>query len=208
MRTKTLLLTAAFAAASVATSMAQVYSVNAVGYVNISIPIHPTASATFALISNPLNGTNNLLSTILPAPPEGTSVYLFRGGSFEIRGYSFGAWDGESTINHGEGFFVGLDPAAPNPTVLTFVGEVPQGTLNNPIPVGFSLRASIVPQAGALQGNLGLVPSEGDTVYKFNVATQGYTISGYSFGDWDNGDPQIAVGESFWYLNANTEFMN
>src|SRR6478672_7317898 len=38
MRTKTLLLTAALAAVGVSSSMAQVYSVNVVGYVNKSVP--------------------------------------------------------------------------------------------------------------------------------------------------------------------------
>ena len=47
MRTKTLLLTAALSAAGIASSMAQVYSVNAVGYVNTPLV------TGFNLISNP-----------------------------------------------------------------------------------------------------------------------------------------------------------
>jgi hypothetical protein len=203
MRTKTLLLAAALGVASVATSMAQVYSVNAVGYVNVSIPIAAGRASTFALISNPLNGTNNLLTTVLSAPPDNTRIYLFRSGGFEIREFSFGAWDGDTTINPGEGFFIELDAAsAPNPAVLTFVGEVPQGTLVNSIPNGFSLRASIVPQAGLLSTDLGLTPGDGDRVYRFNRVTQGYLISEYSFGDWDS-QPTVEVAESFWYENMS-----
>ena len=50
MRTKTLLLTAALSAAGIATSMAQVYSANAVGYVNKLIP------TGFSMIANPVFG--------------------------------------------------------------------------------------------------------------------------------------------------------
>src|SRR5512139_1316589 len=61
MRTKTLLAMAAMSVAA-ATSWAQVYSVNAVGYVNVTIPAD---GAKLALLANPLNGTNNQLNTIL-----------------------------------------------------------------------------------------------------------------------------------------------
>ena len=184
--------------------MAQVYSVNAVGYVNMSIPVHDANPSTFALISNPLNGTNNLLSTILPAPPDNTRIYLFRSGGFEIREFSFGAWDGESTINPGEGFFIEIDGATASPAVLTFVGEVPQGTLSNPLPSGFSLRASIVPQAGLLTDDLELTPGDNDRVYRFDRVAQSYLISEFSFGDWDT-QPNVEVGESFWYENMSPD---
>jgi hypothetical protein len=202
MRTKTLLLTAALCAAGAASSMAQVYSVNAVGYVNVSLPLASGRPSTFALIANPLNGTNNLLTTILPAPPETTRIYLFRSGAFEIHEFSFGAYDTDTAINPGEGFFIELDNAsATDPTVLTFVGEVPQGTLENPLPSGFSIRSSIVPQAGLLTADLGLTPGEGDRTYQFDRATQSYDISEFSFGAWDS-QPNVQVAESFWYERA------
>ena len=69
MRTKTLLLSAAVLAAGLAASTAQsVFSVNAVGYVN------KTLAPGYNLIANPLNGTNNLLSTIIPTAPDGSAV--------------------------------------------------------------------------------------------------------------------------------------
>ena len=72
MRTKTLLLTAALTAAGVATSMAQVYSVNMVGYINQSIP------QGFSMIANQLNASpDNKVTTLLPAPPASTSVFKF-----------------------------------------------------------------------------------------------------------------------------------
>jgi hypothetical protein len=71
MRTKTLLLTAALSAAGVATSMAQVYSVNAVGYVNTQLV------PGLNLISNPLEAADNKIKTLLTGVPVNTQVYRF-----------------------------------------------------------------------------------------------------------------------------------
>ena len=73
MRTKTLLLTAALSAAGLATSMAQVYSVNAVGYVNVSVPAN-----SYAIVGVPLNGTNNSLNTTMPLPAGYADTTIFR----------------------------------------------------------------------------------------------------------------------------------
>jgi hypothetical protein len=214
MRTKTLLLTAAFCAAGVATSMAQVYSVNAVGYVNKTIPksTAPGALVTYAILANPLNGTNNNISTILPVVPDGTSVFKFSNGTFENPETYFAGWDpGTATLNPGEGFFIVLDNAtAPNPTTVTFVGEVPQGTLVNPIANGYSLRSSIVPQSGQLQSTLGLVPAPDSSVFTFDVTRQLYNDPFSYFGptpaDWDPAEPVIGVAEGFFILNPAASF--
>ena len=67
MRTKTLILTAALAAAGIATSKAQtVFSVNAVGFVNV--PLTPG----YNLFCNPLNATNNSIQSLITALPNGT----------------------------------------------------------------------------------------------------------------------------------------
>ena len=78
MRTKTLLLTAALVAAGVVSSQAEVFSVNAVGYVNVPLV------AGFTMIANPLNNGNNNLNTILPLPDsaDGTVIYRFAAGAF------------------------------------------------------------------------------------------------------------------------------
>src|SRR5712692_11386223 len=76
MRTKTLVLTAVISAAALATSMAQIFSVNAVGYVTLTIPPN-----NLALIANPLNQPNNDLNIILPLKDDGTqdgvTIYRF-----------------------------------------------------------------------------------------------------------------------------------
>jgi len=215
MRTKALLLTAAIGAAGIATSMAQVYSVNAVGYVNQSIPLNTASTITYALVANPLNGTNNNIATILGAGsgvPVGTQLFKFTGGVFESAETYFGAgfWDpGTAVLKPGEGFFLLLDNAASsNPTTITFVGEVPQGNLTNSVPNGYSIQASQVPQAGAVSATLGLNPSVGSQLFVWNVALQRYddAYTYFGAGFWDPSEPVIPVAGAFFLLNPEASF--
>jgi hypothetical protein len=198
MRTKTLLLTAALGAAGVATSMAQgttVFSVNAVGYVKV------TVKPGFQLIANPLDAADNTIKALLANVPEGTTLYKFDAstGLFDIQNF-FGVWvpNENTTLNPGEGAFI-LNPGTTDVT-LTFVGEVKQGTLTQSVPAGFSIQASQVPQEGQLDTDLKYPAGDGDTVYKFDEATQLYEISNF-FGDpatgvWVPSAPRLDVGES------------
>jgi hypothetical protein len=69
MRTKTLVCAAALAAGLATSALAQsnVYSLNVVGYYNVTVPAN-----TFVLVGNQLNTTNNTLPGIIPAPPPGS----------------------------------------------------------------------------------------------------------------------------------------
>jgi hypothetical protein len=186
MRTKTLLLTAALSAAGLATSMAQVYSVNAVGYVNQTVP-----AGGYAILAIPLNGTNNDINTTIPLPNDGSfdgaSIYRFNPATQAYRdtmqwvsGIGWLASDpADLVINPGEGFFMQNVTGSPMP--LTFVGEVPQGTLNNPIRGNnaYQIRSSIVPKGGPLGwvGNattLEFPADSGDSVFIFDSAVQQY----------------------------------
>jgi len=207
MRTKALLLTAAFSAAGVATSMAQaVYSVNAVGYVNTVI--HPG----FNLISNPLKATDNTIATLFKGSPVDTAVYKYIPGT----GFAIAQYDGDVlaflpasaaalTVVPGEGVFV-KNPTAADFTI-TFVGEVSQnqGTtkLSHAIPKGLSIQSSEVPQAGTA-ADLGLVGSADDTVYQYDTTTHGYKISSFD-GDtlaWAPPLGTLKVGEAFFFKSA------
>lgn len=197
MRTKTLLLAAALTAAGVATSMAQVYSVNAVGYVNT------TLKPGFTLVSNPLNAADNSIRNLFKGVPSGTQVYKYTASGYVIATYDsdLGDFDPEAaaatTVVPGEGVFVKLPAGAP--VTITFVGEVPQGTaLDNPLPAGLSIRSSIVPQAGTA-ADLGLVGAPGDQLYQYDNTT-GYYISTFDadLGDWDPSLKSLKVGEAFF----------
>ena len=222
MRTKALLLAAAFAAAGVATSMAQaVYSVNAVGYVN------KTLTPGFTLISNPLTAADNKISTLFNnfqgGVRDGTTVYKYIGGGFATSGFDeFGGWGGAATTTlvPGEGAFVfipnPIGGEAPN-KVLTFVGEVPQNQTSTPIPRGFSMKSSVVPQALAPdkakntdQSSAAIPAVDGDSIYRWIPSTRGYKTYVYTQfdpgtpGEWASGNevglPVMDVGEAFYYL--------
>jgi hypothetical protein len=212
MRTKTLLLTAALSAAGLASSMAQVYSVNAVGYVNTTIP-----AGKQAILVNPLNGTNNNINTIIPLPNNAgydSANNRFKDPLewFDDFGW-FSATEDNPAINPGEGFF--FRNAASTPLTLTFVGEVPQGSLSYPVPgnnrLGFA--GSQVPQAAPLgdttinsANSLQFPADPGDAVFRYNTTTGRYGDPFEYFADYGwfsaTGDvgpagPTIAVGTGF-----------
>jgi len=218
MRTKTLLLTAAVLAAGLGASMAQsVFSVNAVGYVNVSI-LHG-----YNLIANPLNGTNNLLSTVIPAanlPDDcealtwNTASQGFNQTDFVAGGvwYDQGANPSTTVISPGQGFF--FHNLSTNLT-LTFVGDVPQGNVTNNIAHNYGFYSSIIPQSAGLStvGFPGVVDMTWTT---WNPVTQGYNqaytfvgidatyTTGWADPDFNPGDPTPAVGQGFLLLNPGT----
>src|SRR4051812_22014092 len=142
MRTKTLLLTAALSAAGALSSMAQVYSVNIVGYINLTVP------KGFSMVANQLNATpDNKIQSVLPAPPENTTIYKFNGHGYDSFNYSAdnpppGWFPATGTLAPGEGAFISIDPSVIAPatsTTITLVGEV-QLVSDTSIPNGFSIR--------------------------------------------------------------------
>lgn len=200
MRTKTLLLIAAVAAAGIVASNAQVYSVNAVGYVNTKLV------KGFNLISNPLKAQTNTLTALLTGQvPQDTKAFVWdtAGKTFQIATYdtSFG-WDGAAAnlnLLPGGGLFLQV----PADATVTFVGEVMQGTpLKTPLVVGLQIVSSQVPQAGTLT-DLGYTGAQDDKVYQWDSAKQAYNIFTYdtSFG-WDPALPTLGVGEAI-FLSRN-----
>ena len=201
MRTKTLLLTAALVGAGIASSMAQaVYSVNAVGYVNLTLPIG------YSMIANPLNNGSNALSQVLPNAPDGATILKFDPAqqkfSATVPSFILGAgWVPDGTLRPGEGAFINV----PTASTITFVGEVPQGTLTQPVPAGYSIQASQVPQTGRVTTDLAFPAGDGDTILQFNSATQKYNTDTPSFilgAGWVPSEPTVAVGTSFFVLKS------
>lgn len=199
MRAKTLLLTAALSVASAAMAMAQtVYSVNAVGYVNVTVQ-----PGQFALLANPLNAATNTLDGVLVDAPNNTQVFKFNpDGSYSIATKRLGKWNGvtDFTLNPGEGFFVKNGTATA--MMLTFVGEVAQGTnVAVNVPAGFSMLGSAIPQAGKLTTDLKLPAKSNDKVFLFKNGS--YDIFTYRLGKWSPSEPEIEVAQGFWF-NAGT----
>jgi hypothetical protein len=224
MRTKTLLITAALGLAGVATSMAQVYSVNAVGYINL------TLRPGFNMVANqltktPNNGLNNVITGGLVAESQALK-FDNAANNYVIEFYSGTAWvkddgvtPGTMVVNPGDGFFI-FNADTANATV-TLVGEVPQGTgLNVTLNPGFSLVSSIVPQQIQLTQPNGF-PQIAEAQYLvFNAATQNYDAVIFNNGTNPNGwvledgvtpanpVPAPAVGQGFFYFNPETSVAN
>jgi len=208
MRTK-LILSAAVLAAGLATSVAQqVYSVNSVGYVNV------TLSAGYNLLANPLNGTNNNVNTVIPVAPDGTALLTWNAAIQDFNQadtYFTGAgWvDGggnptSTTLNPGQGFFIQNNSGGS--FSITFVGEVPQGNLTNQIGTIYGFYGSQVPQSATLTA-LGFPGREGMSYNAWNNSIQDYAQA-YAFtsGVWvdpdgNPNDPVPAVAEAFLLTN-------
>jgi len=206
MRTKTLLFTAVLGAAGILTSMAQtnVYSVNVVGYVNVTV-----APSTYQMIANPLQATNNTLGALIPVAPDGTQAYRWTGTTYTVYTYDelVPGWlpDGNASLAPGEGMFL-RNNTTTNLT-LTFVGEVLQGTLTTPLPAGYEIRSSKVPQAGRVTTDLGLPGRDGDQVYKWDPARNTYDAFIYDelAPGWLPTEPSFGVGESFFVRKNASE---
>ena len=213
MKTKALFLAAAITAAGIASSLAQVYSVNAVGYVNQTVPVN------FSMVANPFVTPSNTLNYLFPpaSTPLGLGFYKFAGSGFTVSTFDEfdAAWkQGDTfvgdteTLPFGDGCFL-YNPSGSSFTI-TWVGEVAQGNpVSNPAPPGFSIKSSKIPQAGKITTDLQFQPSLGDVLQKFNSGTQGFET--YTFDEfdaaWKQGDtfiePSLGIAESaFFNLQA------
>jgi hypothetical protein len=178
-----------------------VYSVNVVGYINLSLPIG------YSMIANQLdNGKGNKLAEVVPSAPEGSFFFKFNGVAYDSSAFADGVWDdmgGVITLAPGEGGFMLMAEAG----TVTLVGEVLQSPSTNgppltvPVPQGYSVASSKVPQAGLLQTDLGFQPIEGGLfIFKYIPAQGAYATYSFADGSWDE-EPSFAVGESF-FINS------
>ena len=228
MRTKTKVLSALLGVLGTASLMAQstnVYSLNAVGYINVTV-VPGFNMVTCPLIGSPDNTVNSLLnngSGVL----NGSSVYFYQNGSYSEdsattnakfnNGHTNG-WvsNGTNVLNPGVGFWF-QNTGATNLT-LTFVGTVPQGSLTNTLVAGFNLVGSAVPTSGDIISNTITTLTNfniGDNVYVYNssnatyaeysTAAAGSKFGGFGYkGEWTSaGDPiTSSPGQGFWYQNS------
>jgi hypothetical protein len=219
MRTKTLLLTAALAAAGAASTMAaDVYSVNSVGYANVSVLTGPGGG--FNMVTCPFVVADDHISALIPSAPDQTLVYPYANPVGATPGQFYGPWtyygppdnlwDPDPTVPaarivNGGGAFIKTSQNF----VITFVGEVNQGnpvgaTIHNSIGTGFNMMASKVPQEGDVSA-LGLAaPADQTYIFKYIAGPgEGYlgpfTYYGPPDNTWDPLPlPTIKIGEALW----------
>lgn len=219
MRTKALVLVAAMGIGGAATSMAQVYSANAVGYYTLSL-----SGGKFNMVANQLiNGDNNI-NTIIPgtsALPDGTSLLTWTPGGtgFNPADTFFAGlgWFDDSlnlsstTLGPGQGAFIEMPPGANSQVVL--VGDVPEGTLELDLVPGFQIVSQLTPQALGLDDSQ-FPAGDGDSIQFWNPAKAGTPKGGFlpaltyfgGFGWTDENlnlvNPTPAIGEAFFYERA------
>jgi len=214
MRTKILALSAVVGTLASVSAMAQtnVYSQNAVGYIQVTL--YPGYNLiTCPLIASPDNTLNTLLNDTNGQYVVGSgrfavgaTVYQYINGVGYVAGDSAkasstpGGWQfgGTNTILPGQAIWF-VNPGTPGTgsnMFATFVGTVPQGSLTNAIYPGYNLVGSQVPFGGDLINNgiggysttanptngLSAGPSSGDAIYVYDPTFNGSGQGGYSGG--------------------------
>jgi len=177
------------------------FASNVVGFVNIS------AGPGFSLIANPLNAATNNLASLLGPLPSQTQFYKYvtSNSGYTIATYTNGAWDlGGLSLDPGEGGFLS-NPTSTN-LLVTFIGQVLQGTLANPLPSGYSIRGSMTPVANPLAT---YPAQDGDQIDRFINGT--WYVYTYSDGLWtSSGSPPfgVNVGEGLFLFKNSAAVWN
>jgi hypothetical protein len=181
------------------------YSMNIVGYVNLELP------PGLSLIANPLYHTNNTVAFWWPDAPDGSQVLRYVDG----QGYEVSTFDGirkvwsnpNLQVALGSGFFF-RNPSSQTIS-QTFVGEVLQGELVNPLPAGHSMKGAMVPQAGSIN-TIHLLPgSPGEEIRIYS--NHGPDSGDYEVARFDETarswvpDLQLQVGQGFWITKQHAE---
>ena len=209
MRTKALLGLAALAV-GLSTSVAQnVYSLNVVGYVNVSL--HNGQLSFLSLPVAPVDGNFNITNTIvLDSSQAFASLFHWAGTAWDtaIPSWTGTAWDTPMVISNGTGFFI----ASQADSTLTFVGQVPQGAIQYSIPVGLSTLANQVPVSTNFPG--AAVGGIFDNMFTWDQVGQQWAAAVWSYNGtaWDNGvagananGPLLNPGDAVFY-QANSAF--
>jgi hypothetical protein len=208
MRTKSLL-GLALLAAGLSTAGAQVYSANVVGYVNV-----PLTANKLAFISYPFqdpNGNYDITNTVPAGDVQaGANIFQWTGTQWNPNvptWYSGFGWYPDTVISNGVGFFL----LAQATSTLTFVGQVPQGTLNQTIPTGLSTLANQVPVSTNFPGSA--FGNAGDNMFTWNNAGQFWDTAVWTYYGgygWDNGGgagdsangPLLNPASAVFYVNG------
>jgi len=220
MRTKTLILAAALSAASLATSMAQVYSVNMVGYTRV------TLLEGLSFIANHLKTANSVVPEVLADINGGNTPFGMTLTKFTYSTQRFddqnvfnpddATWSNPNqTLRPGEAVFVDR-PLGNGNLDVTIVGEVPTGSYPVSVrPFSHSYGAAI-PQPGRLVTDLGfplnlLPPATSLTVSFFDRATRRFSdqyVLNPDDGSWLPMEPNVPLNTGFFVDNASSSTVN
>jgi hypothetical protein len=202
-------------------AQSNVYSLNIVGYVNI------TPAGTLTAMSNPLRaGTGASLDRADAVIPyaDGNNIQVWTGIGwtlYAMDSLSGTGWvDGNGAdvplanlpvLGPGKGFFYGNPASVPT---VTLVGEVRTGTNNVIIPNGLNALGSPLPLAGKIEtGSPDLNVQDGDNVQFWTGTGWAFfgrdSLSGTGWVDGngaDTAEPSLTVGQGFFYGNTASAF--
>jgi len=204
---------------SLATSQAQVYSANIVGYANVTL----AGNGAFTLVANPFDdGNGNYATNLLnSALPKKSQLLTWNGSTFDFvqKTGSPATWPvtAGNQLPPGVGFFVqNGSPGSGAPDLTnTFVGTVivnVGNSVTNAEPIGFTLQGSPIPYAG----NIAILNQNGgdpnmdfggpltkkSQLLTWNGATFNFVQKTGSPALW-GGTVAIGVGQGFFVQNLN-----
>ncbi len=176
-------------------------SFNPYGYVTKTL-----AANAWTMLSVPLLDTNSTVRALFNGATVNMSVKKLNQatGVEDEAVFQNGAWSGPNfsirpgeavKFNNPNGFYL----------VGTFVGEVLQGNLVNPIPNGFSWRSSMMPKTGTLTTFLGYPAGPGDT-YHQALSSGAFQQSAYYYpSQWTPSQPVVnSPTDGFGINNASS----
>jgi hypothetical protein len=214
MRTKTLLIAVAALAVGVASSMAQIYSQNIVGYVNT-----PILTGYNLLVAPVSPNTTNNAEAVLPSLSSGDVLLVWTGGGYAVEYFNGPSdwYDGnfnpisQPVLLPGQGFFYQNNFGATKTN--TFVGTV---QLSNTVALvtGYSLAGSTAPIAASIESTNYNIPfASGDVVLVWTGG--GYAVEYFNgLGDWYDGNfnpipvPTLSLSQGFFYQNNRGSSVN
>jgi hypothetical protein len=195
------------------TSVAQnVYSLNVVGYVNVTLQANKSHFLSLPLAD--VNGNYNITNTVvLDNSQDFANLYAWAGTGWSSPATWYGTdlggtgWDTPMVISNGVGFFL---VAGANTSTLTFVGQVAQGAIAYNIPAGVSTLANQIPVTTNFPG--ATVGNDFDNIYTWNQASQGWNSPATYYGTdlggngWDSdatgNGPVLSPAQGVFYING------
>ena len=169
------------------------YSKDLIGYATVTVP------PGFSLIANPLKGPAETAAELFKGMPDGTALSKFDNQLYRLthNAVEAGTWTNPTeTLSLGEGAIL-FNPTSEYKK-LRFVGKVNQSSFSTPIPAGFSMRSSALPQPGRLDTDLGFPIGDGDVIHLLDADKQKYMLYPYEGSAWACDPPVLGVGEAFW----------
>jgi hypothetical protein len=165
---------------------------------NTSASISLSCTNGFNLVTCPIGNGNNYATNRFLSPVPNMTVWKYNQSTsnyWVLTNLTATTWSGETgmTLEPGVGFWLHM----PTNAVITFAGDVVQGTNSMSTGTAYTPRGVMVPVAGKIMTDLGFPATNGDKVYLYNTGGT-YTCYSKTPTGWSPSEPIIAVGQGFF----------